>query len=50
MRLSCRAGLDHCSGIPRWGGLVLALCWWVLEDESLEFANVVREGDVKISD
>jgi hypothetical protein len=29
---------------------VLALCWWVLADDSLEFSNIVREGDVKISD
>lgn len=29
---------------------VLALCWWVLADESIEFANIVREGEIKIID
>jgi hypothetical protein len=29
---------------------VLALCWWVLPDESIEFANIVREGEIKIVD
>jgi hypothetical protein len=29
---------------------VLALCWWVLPDESIEFANIVREGELKIVD
>lgn len=29
---------------------VLALCWWVLEDGSIEFANIVREGEIKIAD